>query len=219
MGVGDVVVGVLFGCVESFGEVEVEVGVEGAHDEKIAGDVHREIVDEGAQGDELAAALAHPDGLAAFEKVHLLGRQDAEAFGVETDGGKHGFEAFVVAVVVGAEDVADIGESAPDFGMVIGDVGHEIGGAPVATNDDPVLVVAVIGGAKEYGSVFAFVEGRGYGLACVRDSVAFVQGALAEKVVEANPEIPQVFFGAGNEISGGPFADFFRGLGGLGIVP
>src|SRR5262249_56587756 len=62
------------------------------------------------------------------------------------DGRLHALD---VAAVVGAPDVDQVGKSAIDLALVVGDAGGEIGVAPVRLHQRPVDVVAECGGAKQ----------------------------------------------------------------------
>src|SRR5690606_39521239 len=96
-------------------EVEEHLGVAAAHEEEVAGDVDAGLLEELAQGDELAGALAEPDLLAAAHDADDLDDLDLEELR-QPEAGQGGLHARGVAVVVRAPDVDDAVEAAAQIG-------------------------------------------------------------------------------------------------------
>ena len=126
--------------------VEVDHLVGALGDERVAGGVRADLVDELLQGHHGALALGHTDGLAVAQQVDELAQQNLKLAGV-TESVADAADALDVAVVVGTPDVDDV-VNALEFIPVIGDVGGEVGVLAVGLDQDAVLVVAQIGGAE-----------------------------------------------------------------------
>ena len=118
-----------------------------------AGRVDADVVEQLVEGDEVAAALRHLRPLAAFDDVDEVHDQRLEALGVGAERGDRGPHPRHVAVVVGAEHVDQPAEAALQLVPVVGDVGGEVGRLAVGADQDPVLVVAEVGGAQPEGAV------------------------------------------------------------------
>ena len=132
-------------------DVEVDHLVGALGDERIAGGVRADLVDELLQGHHGALALGHTDGLAVAQQVDELAQQNLELAGV-TESVADAADALDVAVVVGAPDVDDVVD-ALELVPVIGNVGGEVGVLAVGLDQDAVLVVAQVGGTEPQGAV------------------------------------------------------------------
>ena len=173
-------------------DVEVDHLVGALGDERVAGGVRADLVDELLQGHHGALALGHTDGLAVAQQVDELAQQNLELAGV-AQSVADAADALDVAVVVGAPDVDDVVD-ALELVPVIGDVGGEVGVLTVGLDQHAVLVVAQIGGAEPQGAVLGVevahlvellkstVDGRGAGGLAL--GVLHVQGALGEPAVK-----------------------------------
>ena len=127
-------------------QIEVQGGGGGAGVEEEAGGVHAHLVQQIPQGDGLAGALGHADGLAVLEEVDQLHQHDDQPVGaVQAQAVQGGLEAGHVAVVVGAPDVDGLGE-APLLQLiaVVGDVGGEVGVEAVGPAEHVVLQVELV---------------------------------------------------------------------------
>ena len=83
-----------------------------------------------------------------FDDVDEAHQQRLEALGVGAERLDRGPDPGHVAVVVGAEDVDQAVEAALQLVPVVGDVRRQVGRLAVGADQDPVLVVAEVGGAQ-----------------------------------------------------------------------
>ena len=92
-------------------------------------------------------------------------------------------------MVVGAEHIDGAGVAAFEFVCDICDIASDVGGIPIRFDDDPVLVVAVVGAAEPPGTVtevqvavfFELVDGA-------VDGAGFKEGILVEVHIEVDTE-------------------------------
>ena len=193
VGVLDVVHRVVAGLFLCQVDVEVHLGVQGAGAEEISGCVGADFFHQFAEGDGLAGTLGHFHLFAVPEEGDHLEEHDFEIVGVVAQEFHGGLQTDDVAVVVSAPDVDEFVVAAANFISYIGDVGAEIGGHAIGTDDHAVFVVAVLGGAEPQGAVlfvhvvFVFEDFQ----RCVH--FGGVQGFLREPVVEVHVEIVEVF--------------------------
>ena len=134
-------------------EVDGLAGVERLEQEGEPGHVGADLVDEVVEQHEVAGPLRQPHLLAAPHERHELAEDDLELVGLVAERLHAGLQARDVAVVVGAPDVDEQLEAAGELVAVVGDVGEQVGGLAVGLHEDPVLVVAEVGGAQPDGAV------------------------------------------------------------------
>ena len=132
------------------GELEVDVDrrVVAALEHEEARRVDADVVDQLVEGDEVAAALAHPPALAALDDADQLHDRRLEAIRVDAERRERRPHPRHVAVVVGAEHVDQPLVPALELVEVVGDVGGEVGRLAVGADQDAVLVVAELGRAQ-----------------------------------------------------------------------
>ena len=118
-------------------------------DQGVAGGVDADRLDQVAQRDDVAAALAHPHDRAVAEQVDHLADDDLEVLaGLVAERRAHRHHPADVAVVVGPEQDDAAVEAALALVEVVGRVAGDVGAAAVGLDDHPVLVVAeLLGGA------------------------------------------------------------------------
>ena len=131
--------------------IEVDHLVGALGDERVAGGVGTDLVDELLQGHHGALALGHTDGLAVAQQVDELAQQNLKLAGIAKSVADAA-DALDVAVVVGTPDVDDVVD-ALELIPVIGNVGGEVGVLAVGLDQDAVLVIAQVGGAEPQGAV------------------------------------------------------------------
>ena len=103
----------------------------------------------------LPGPLRQPDRLAVLQQVDQLGDDDLQLVGVVAQRLDGGLQPRHVAVVVGAPDVDEQLEAPGELVPVVGDVGQQVRVLTVGLDDDPVLVVAVVGRPQPGGAVVA----------------------------------------------------------------
>ena len=170
-------------------EVEVDRRLVRAREHEPADGVDSDRLDQLVERHEVAAALGHLRLLAALDDVDELQDRDLEPVGLVAERGHHALHAADVAVVVGAEDVDQAVEAAPDLVLVIGDVGGEVRRGAGRAHEHAVLVVAVLARAHPQRALgLVAVTELLEDLECDRDRgrVAFVQRALEEVGVEVD---------------------------------
>ena len=173
-------------------QVDVDRGVHRRADQRVAGGVDPDGLDEVVEGDDGAGPLAHPHRLAVADQVDHLADQHLDGVGVVAECGGGGLEPGDVAVVVGAEHVDAQVESALALVQVVGEVAGDVGGLAVALDDDAVLVVTEFGGAQPGCAVLlvdaAVVAQLGDGLV---DPAAGVHRVFVGVDVEVGAELVQ----------------------------
>jgi hypothetical protein len=150
MGVLHVVHGVV--VVLGHGQIDVEgvLGVGLAREQEEAHGVLAGPLDQVAQRDVAAGALADLDLFAVAHHAHhgvqhVVGVALGDAHIGSLQAGAHAGDG---AVVVRALDVDHLGEAALELLDVIGHIGHEVGVAAVGLAHHAVFVVAVVGGLE-----------------------------------------------------------------------
>ena len=146
VGVLDIVHRIL--AVGAHGQAQVKLDGRGggAGIEEEAGGVHAHLVQQVVEGDGVAGALGHTDGLAVPHELHQLHQHDLQPVGaVQAQGVQGAFQPGHMAVVVGAPDVDDP-VKAPDGELVavVGDIGGEVGVEAVGPAEDIVLQVQLL---------------------------------------------------------------------------
>ena len=122
-------------------QVEIEVGIRGAHGEEESAGVLAHLVHDLAQADEFARAFGHLDRFLAPVEVDELVDDGVERLGRIAQRRHRRLHARHVAVVVRAPDVYGLREAPRELVLVIGDVRKEVSGGPVGLDEHPVLVV------------------------------------------------------------------------------
>ena len=200
MGVLQIVDGVFVALLLGEVDVEDEFGIGLAGNEEEAGGVLAGHVDEVAQRDVVAGALAHLDGFAVLhDGEHLVKDvfgeflRDAHLTG-ERAALKAAADAGNRAVMVGALNVDGLGEAALELGKVVGDVGHKVGKGAVDLAHHAVLVVVnaevfAFGGLEPEGAVAFFgAAGVDHGLHGGLHAAGGVERGLEVEVVEVYAE-------------------------------
>ena len=154
MGVLDVVDRVVAGLFLGKIDVKVHLGVECSCAEEIACCVGADFVHQFTQGDCLAGTLAHLDWLSVAEEGNHLEEHDFKIIGVVSEEFHSRLQADDISVVVSAPDVDEFVVSSFDLVSNVCDVGAEVGRHAVGTDDDSVLVIAVLCGTEPEGAVF-----------------------------------------------------------------
>ena len=159
MGVLHVEDGVLVDLAGDQVHVERLGGVHRQQQVREPGRVGAHLVDHIGQLDHLAGPLREPDLPAVPLQVHKLGDDDLQVLPVVAEHRHGGVHADHVAVVVRPEDVHQpVGPR--ELVPVVRHVGHQVGGLPVALDQHPVLVVAMVGAAQP-DSAALLVDGTG----------------------------------------------------------
>ena len=151
VGVLDIVDGVVVVGLDGLVQVEVDAAAGLVHIEEEACAVDGHFLQQVGQGDGVAGALGHPDGLAVLHQVDHLHQDHVQAAAVQADGVHGALHAGDVAVVVGAPDVDGLVKAAlRQLVVVVGDVGGKVGGDAVGADQDLVLVLldAVVGSSS-----------------------------------------------------------------------
>ena len=216
MGVLDVVDGIVAAAAGPEVEVEVDLGVGRVARQRVPGGVDADGSDQVLERDDRAGALAHAQRLAVLQQVDHLADQDLEVDpGLVAERGAHRHHPRHVAVVVSAEHDDRPVEPALTLVEVVGQVARDVGRLPVGLDDDPVLVVAVVGGAQPACAVALvhLAELVEPGDRAV-DGTGVVQVVLVEVDVEVDPEVVQALLDLPEHPLDalGP-----EGLGGLGV--
>ena len=124
-------------------DVELHLGVGGALEEEEAAGVGADLIDDLAQGDDLAGALREAHGLAAALEADELADDDLKPPFLDAEGLHGRLHARDVALVVGAPDVdREVEAAADELVVVVGDVGGEVGRDAGRADEDVVLVLA-----------------------------------------------------------------------------
>ena len=165
-------------------EVEVEQGVGLAHVEEEAGGVDRHLVEQVAELDRLAGALAHAHDLAVAHQADELHQDDLELVRILADGVHRALHAGHVAVVVAAPDVDEQVKAAVEFVLVVGDVRREIRRVAVGADEHLVLLAAELGRLVPDGAVLFVGQAAVAQIIDNRHDLAvFVQVAFEEPAV------------------------------------
>jgi hypothetical protein len=111
--------------------------------------VHADHLDHVVQRDDVPGPLGELDLLAVLHHLHELADQDLDVLVRVVAGARgHRLEPADVAVVVGAEHVDARRETAVALVEVVRAVCGEVGAFSVGADDDPVLVIAEVGGPQ-----------------------------------------------------------------------
>ena len=190
MGVLDVEDGVVGRLPGDLGDVERQRGVAGVAGERVAERVDPDQVDELLERDQVAGALGELDLLAVLHDLDHLADQDLEGLRrVVAGAGGHRAQPADVPVVVGAEEVEQPVEAALPLVDVVGRVAGEVGQLAVGADQDPVLVVAEVGGPHPQRTVrVEQVALAAQLLQARRDVLAVVEGPLGEPDVDVGAE-------------------------------
>ena len=117
-----VVDGVVARLPRRHGQIELERAVVPARQEREAGGVAADLLEQLLHQHELAAPLGHAHGLAVAQQGHQLHDQDLECLGRMAERLHRGAHARHVAVVIGTEQVDDAIGAGELHVVVIGDV-------------------------------------------------------------------------------------------------
>src|SRR5699024_669878 len=172
--------------------VDVQGRVHRGPDQRVAGRVHTDGLDQVVEGDDGAGALRHAHGLAIADEVHHLADHDLNLLRVIAQGCRGCLQAGDVAVVIRTQHVNAQVVAAVDLIRDVGNVAGDVGGVAVGLDDDAVLVVAEVAGAQPPGPV-GFVE-VAVGLQLFDGLVhraGFEEGVLVEEDVELGAELLQ----------------------------
>src|ERR1051325_9523518 len=112
------------------------------HQEKESCRVPADFVQNLFQGDKLAAALSHTNGLAAARELYHLHQHDLQEIRIVTKSLHRRLQARYVAVMVGSPDIDQFSKPALVFVSMICDVAGKISELPVAFDNRSVLIIA-----------------------------------------------------------------------------
>ena len=146
VGILDIIHGVLAVLPDGQVQVEIDGAGGGAGVEEVPGGVHADLIEQVVQGNGLAGALGHADGLTVLEQVHQLHEHHDEAVGaVQAQAVQGRLQAGHMAVVVGPPDVHSLVKAADlQLVAVVGDVGGEVGVEAVGAAEHIVLQVQLV---------------------------------------------------------------------------
>ena len=185
----DVVHGVVHGLAGDLLDVEVQRRVRGPRQKRVPGGVGADLVEKLVKRDQLAGPLAHLDLLAAPVQRHQLVEDELQPLEVDAQRLGRPGHALHGAVVIGSPHV-DEPVVAPailvqEVGGVLGEVGRGAG----ASDQDPVLVVAEVGGAEPHRALVLVDEaGLAEALHGLGHQAARLQIALGLPRFEGDPE-------------------------------
>ena len=155
-----------------------------------------------AQRDELARTRRHLHFLAAAIERHELHQPHVQTIARLAHRDETRANARDVAVVIRAEHVDQLVESALALVQVVRDVGGEVGLDAVFAHDDAVLFVAEVRGAEPFGPVFLVDDAvPAQQVECMLDRAIVGQAAFAEPAVEPDTELVKVLADVGEDVA------------------
>ena len=188
-----VVDGVLHRLLGHHVEVERLRGVDALEQERHARDVGVDAVEDVGERDDVPGTPRHPHLATVLDDLHELPENDLGLAGRETERLHARLQRLHLAVVVGAPDVDQVREAAPELVTVIREVVAEVRGRAVAAHEHPVARVAEIGRAQPARAVALVHISAAIELGeHVGDVTPLVQRALGEPRVEHHADARQI---------------------------
>ena len=123
-------------------QIEIEMAVGFAHQEKKSRRVAPDFLQDLFQSNEFAGALAHAYRFAAAGELHHLHQHDVEDSGIVTKPLHRRFQARHIAMVISAPDIDQLFKIALELVAMVCDIGGEIRKLAVAFDQRAVFVVA-----------------------------------------------------------------------------
>ena len=146
VGVLDVVDRVLGRVLRDLVQVQSQRRVRRRPRERVPGGIHADRLDQLVERDQIAGALAQTDRLTVANQIHQLPDQHLDMrVRIVAGAGRQRPEPVDVAVMIRAEQVEALVETALTLVDVVRRVGGEIGGLAIALDQHTILVVAEVG--------------------------------------------------------------------------